>query len=368
MRDPRVIVAMVLLLCAQVVAQPVKVLHLRVSGPIDCAKMAADFGAELERGKASGAGFVVVELDGAEARLDLVRDMGERLRSCGVASAALLSPGGKVGVGQAVLALHAGACYAGARTVIAARPPDPKADPMRLAPAGTDWEQVRREISGVLWSALKDRGGDPELGAVLVEPRASAWVLERDGVPVVVMQEPGDGEPATQIVWAGAAGFERLAFDAPTAAKLKVLSAMATGVGQVLADGGMVEASRDTRAIVSGLGAVRAQTEKSIRSAEVALERVRHELNVKSRLDRTVTVVDYRRAGEAALGMIAAVDETLAGVDRRVGEYPELLVVERPSARSTKAPADSIPGRMESVRKALEKHRVTAREYATRDR
>ena len=364
---PLIVALLLLPLARAAAAQPVKVLHLKVAGAIDCGRMADDFEAELARALSDGVGFVLLELDGKAARPDVLWRMGRALRESGLPSAALLGsgPGASVGAGQVALGLLTDAVYLKPRTSIAAEG-DAERALRALAPPGTDWERVRRELGEAVGAALGRRGGSADLVEVVVSPSRDLWAVE-SGSGLAVSPEPG--QSSTRVVHAEAGELRRVAVDPVTAVSLKLVDGTAAGagggIGAVFQARGVTPAGRERRTIQSGLHSARTRAVRALREAAVEVQRIKAELNFRPRLDRTITDRDYRAAGELALSRIAALDAALADLDAALADYPELLVTE-PSPRSTRPPADSIPGKLQAVRRDLEKHRAVAQEYATR--
>ena len=346
-----------------------QVLHLKLSGEIECRKQVQDVRSELAQAKERGYEVLAIELNGKGARSDLVLQIVRDVRGCGLRSVALLSsgPGSSVGPGQALIALAADSTYITPRTAIAASASDPKIH-REWAPTDTDWDRVQQELVAAAWTSLEARGADPQLAHVLAAPLDAIWAVQRDERLSLTSSPPTTAEEATPIVFASAGGFERLHIDGITAMRLKLVAGTAQSIGEAVSRSQGPAGDRTTREIRSGLHAARQGIVDGLRHATVEVQRTKAHLNVKQRHGgRVITDSDYRKAGEEALDRIRAVDQGLARISARLEEYPELLVEQRPAgSRAIRPPADSIAGQLAAVRKDLEKLRVTASEYATR--
>src|SRR3954452_19210843 len=61
-----------------------RVAHIRVIGDLDNARVARDVGAELERAAREKAGLIVLELEAARSRPDVVWEVGRAVRESAV--------------------------------------------------------------------------------------------------------------------------------------------------------------------------------------------------------------------------------------------------------------------------------------------
>jgi hypothetical protein len=351
-------------LCAQT---GTRILHLKVTGAIDCRKMAEDLEMELQKAAAKGVGLVLLELEGSTARMDVVWTMAQRLKACGLPSAAVLGspPGATAGLGQTVLAVLANRSFITRQTRIVGGSADQRLA-AAAAPAETQWGRIEEELTAALGSRLRERGGSEALAGALVSPTVPMWLVEDASGARVVTEPPDPAAGAAPI--ATRRGEEvAVVIAAPDAIRLKIAEEFASGTGMVLSTLGYRNAGRETVTISSGLSRARERVLRELESTAVELERVKSELNVKQKHDRTITDRDYRDAGRDALMRIERVERALQDLGRTLGEYPELELFPRPpGSRATRPPKDSVPGRLTDLREDLQKLKTTAQEYATR--
>ncbi len=338
-----------------------RIWHLKLSGDLDCERLARDFAAQLERAASDrgGAALVVVELDGNRARPDLVLATGRRLAECRVRTAAYLadSRDHQVGLGQALLGALCTDAFIAPDTRIIHAPAD---DLRALAPADTDWERIAEQLAAEAGPRIESRAGDPGLASILLDARSSAWfVASSEGERIETAQPSGAG---TQFIFFGASGLERLDIDAPLAASLRLVRAASPGVARMVTDlGAKGGASRSRAECSSGLTDAERRLGRSMDDLAVALEQIEESLRVTSaKLDRRPLPIDYRKAGEAALVRIAAAERNLSGAEALAAEYPELMREE------SAAPSASRPRVLANLRRDLSRHRAAAEEYRTR--
>lgn len=345
-----------------------RVWQVRIEGDLDCMKMARDVTAELARARNEKAGLVVLDVDAARSRPDVVWEMGKAVREGGVPAAVFLhnGPDGRVGAGALELGVLAGAAWVGPRTVVRQAPAD---DLRWMAPAEVSWERVERELSGALWVRLKEKEADPGLASVLVAPSKGCWCVRgaEDRHWTLVASEPAKGPQAEQVVFAGAEGYLRLEIGAEALEGLGVARA-APNASQVIAAGGKTGATRVTRTIKNGLSGARGDVGRLLDEARASAHRATDLLDVKTRTKKRVaSAADYHAAGREALAELeqarARVDET----ERVIAEYPEVL--RQPPVSKTKrttVKVDPVSAAIAECRKDQEKLAAQARDYAAR--
>ncbi len=339
-----------------------RIWHLKLSGDLDCDRLARDFAAQLERAASDrgGAALVVVELDGNRARPDLVLATGRRLAECRVRTAAYLadSRDHRVGLGQALLGALCTDAFIAPGTRIIHTPAD---DLRSLAPDDTDWERIAEQLAAETGPRIESRAGDPALASLLLDARSSAWfVASSEGERIETAAQQGGA--GTQFIFFGASGLERLDIDAPLAASLRLVRAGSPGVARMLNDlGARGGASRSRAECSSGLTEAERRLVRSMDDLLVALEQIEESLRVtNAKLDRRPLAIDYRKAGEAALVRIAAAERNLSGAEALAAEYPELMREE------STTPSASRPRVLANLRRDLSRHRAAAEEYRTR--
>ncbi|MFM9997108.1 MAG: hypothetical protein ACKVU4_15070 [Phycisphaerales bacterium] len=335
-----------------------KVWHLKVSGDLDSDELVRGFAAELARAADANAGMILIELDGNRSRPDVVRAMARLVAESPVRVAAYLSdPRDKtVGVGQAIVGLLGSSCLIAPETRLRTLPGD---DLRSLAPEDTEWEPIEQDLADALRTAIEPRGADAQIAELLVRPTIRAWFV-RSPEPAHIENTPTPG--ATQFVFMGARGLERIEVAADLAVDLKLVGGPAPSLTRALSSLGAVSgASRQRSEVTSGLAAAEKTLVHAVDDLRVAVERIEETLRISyTKLDRRPQTHDYRRAGEEALRHIEDTEQSLAAALKLTGQYPELL-------RDRSATPTSGRGRvLGNFRVRLDEHRASAEEYRTR--
>lgn len=337
---------------------------LKVSGDLDSEQLASSFSAELDSLK--DARLLIIELDGNRSRLDLVAKLGARIKACTTPTSILLkdSVDKKVGLGQLLLGAYAKSCFIDPATQVAATPTD---DLRILAPAATSWESIEREVSGSVWTRLGDRSADQSIARALIAPHEDWWVIPGlDPQPwKLSATSPAGGQsgPAPhQIIWATTAGPTRISIPAESAAGLRLCTAQTKTLASILADATLsIRSARTNRSISSGLNDAAATLPRIVDDAKLAARKVATTLTIKSTPSRPTPIDDYRKAGKSALDQIELIQKTLDRADSLLADFPEL------ERRQSPAPKKLVwKPAIEEARKDLEKHRLIARDFATR--
>lgn len=367
------IVALLLLLLAQNTdsprTQPAKLptgkyTTLKISGDLDTELYLRSISTELDKLRA--APLVILELDGNRARTDLVARLATRIATNSPPVAVYLKDtfDKQVGTGQALLAGSARACFIDPETRIRFSLPD---DLRFLAAPETAWESIEQEATGPLWRKLSQQNADLTLPPLLLHPQRDTWA-----VPVTASEawklspaSPAGGQSGPeprQIAWAQDS---RIDIDADTAVALRLATGKTTSAAPILTACGLSPRSSSSRiSIESKFPAAAAALPRILDDAKLALRRIASTLTLKSP-DRTLTADDYRKAGQSALTQISTASRELDRAESLLADYPELNrrpTTEKPS-RTDKGPFRPI---IESLRKDLDKHRTTARDFASR--
>jgi len=292
--------------------------HVRVEGEIDCARFAGEIGRALVEADARGPSLVLLELNGNSARLDLVREIAATLRSLEAPVAVWLvdDEDGKVGVGQLVLGLQVGGVFVapGTRAVNGA-------DLGGLAPAGTDWEQVGRELAAPIWLRLHE--GNEALaplarGLVFGEATrvvrgtrggvasmdARDWV---DGDGLIVVDDGGRVELGSDVLVE--LGLARVAARAHEIAR-DVAGVRGVGRAEVLRSG-LAGAHEASARAVGGL-------DELLGKIEAALE-----VDADGRSRRSAELAAIRRARP----LVRTAIEAIGDLEARLRDYPEVLAL-----------------------------------------
>ncbi len=334
------------------------VVHIKITGDLDCDRLAADFAASLDAAERDGAALIVVEMDGDRWRTDVVWAMGKRVRSSTARVAAFLhDPAGRrVGTGQLMLGMLAGSCWISERTRVVGAAADDRRD---LAPETTDWERVERELTGALWLAIQERAGDPQLGTLLARPTDAAWgVREESGGTRITTSAPATAADAIPFIVADPAGGMRVDMPGELCVRLKAAGEASSVARVVHGAGGGTGASRSRTQLVSALADKPREWTAIMEQTRVTLRRIERDLTLRSTdLGRRPTDADYRRAGDRARRDLDTADSLVAGADRLLGAYPELL-------RGPQGPGRA--ANLADCREELAELRARATEYSLR--
>lgn len=338
---------------------------LKVSGDLDNDYLCKAITTELESTK--DCSLIVLELDGNRARPDLVAKLGAKLKGNPTPITVLLkdTTDKKVGVGQLLLGFYAKSCFIDPTTEIAAASGD---DLKPLGPPSTSWDAIAREIEGAVWTRLGERNADRGLAHALTAPREDWFAL-----PGTDVHQPWRCSPATpaitqsntpprQVIWATSTGVSRITINPETAIGLAICSAKAQNTTPLLADANLsIRSTRTDRTITNGLSEAAASMTRIIEDAKLAARKISTTLTVKSTPTRPASPQEYRKAAQAALDQIDKAQRDLDRADALLSDYPEL---ERRQSPNPKKPV--LKGSIDAIRKDLEKHRLTARDFGSR--
>jgi hypothetical protein len=347
-----------------------RVAHIRVIGDLDNSKVARDVGAELERAAREKAGLIVLELEAARSRPDVVWEIGRAVRESAVSVAAYLheGPDGRLGAGALEVGLLATECHVRKKMTVRDGPED---DRRWTAPPEVGWERVERELTGALWVALKERGADQVLGTLLVARRPSAWCVPEGAGVRIAVSEPalGAGACARQIVFpAETGGVGRVELSAEDLAGLGAVRLGAESVAQVAAANGRGLASRSSRTLQSDLEGARNRAGEAVEGARAATRRAEEALDVRRRARRrTATSLDYHEAARDAQVEIDRAVAQLKSAGEEIAAYPELarLKPDPPGAPKRRSkPESPLLAGISELESAVEKLRVRAEGYA----
>ena len=334
---------------------------LKISGDLDSDHIARTTAAELDR--ARGVPLVILELDGNRSRPDVITKIGARIKSGQPAVAVWLrDPVDKhVGVGQVMLGAFATMCFIDPDTRIMAEPAD---DLRWQAPADTSWETVEQEVTGPLWARLSKLGGDQTLPRVLYAPAQDAWAVpvSMDKPWVLSSAAPAGGTRGPQpqqVVWGMG---PRIELDSEAATGLRLCDDLAKSPNVILSSAGLSPRSaRSNRSIESGLSEAAKRIARVLDDVKVANRRITTMLAMKPGAARP-TAEDYRRAGQSALDQVDRALRELDKADTLLSEFPELNRTREKASPRTGPLRTAI----DALRKDLDKHRTTARDFASR--
>lgn len=363
-----------------------KLIHLRIRGDLDCAKLARDVATELARVRSEEPSFILVELDGDRWRADVVWMIAQEIRATGVPAAAFLNdPRGKrAGTGQFILGLLVSTprptpgsegermtprLFIAPKTIIGL---DPGEDLRDAAPEETDWESVDREMHGAAWLALASLGVDTELAAACLAPTDSVWAVADDatGRRRLTIKRPQTEAGAVQIVERTAAiPSPRVSIDAQLAAELGVVRS-ARNVGDVLTACGVQPRGRVTIEVASGMDQARRDVCRLVSAVEAAVRQAEQTLNDIPRSYRGDYEQKKARAGREAAAVLKDAASALTKAESIIADYPEILRTNPPTrtpvGQDQRTFRDEWRRLFQSLRNEITRLAARADEYAER--
>lgn len=340
-----------------------RVVHLRIVGEIDNARLGRDFAAAAAEIGADDADLVVLEIGANRWRADVLRAMVEAVRAAGLGAgpdqnAAPPRPDParprwivwlndpedrRVGGGAMALGVLADRCYAGPKVEVVHEPGDDQRELAPVEPA-VDWSAVEQELRAAVWRRQSQRKGDLLLAAAVPVPGQLLWVTPRsDGEPGegrtlrIVERDPGrsDGERessagATAMVFrsAGADAAQAgltLRMSPAVLAGLGVVSGQAKDLGQILAAERLVARSTVRKTVASGLIDARRRLTMLVEGVDAAREKLDHTLDVAERERGHDAVRRRQRAGSDSREMAEEAIRRLMEAEALTADYPELL-------------------------------------------
>jgi hypothetical protein len=336
---------------------------LRITGELDSDLFLRTILTELDSLRSLP--LVVLELDGNRARPDLTARLGQRLATQSPPIALFLkdSIDKRVALPYALLSGFTPHCFIDPVTRIESD------DSLRhLAPSDLNWDSIDQDLSGALWRKLTSLDADQSLPLLLLAPSADTYAVPvRAGEPWKLSSSPpaaGQAGPQPrQIIWKDPV---RITIDAQTAIGLRLCAGEARSMAPILTAAGLSPRSSSSRRTPeSGLPAARALLSGILDESKLALRRIHTTLSTKPP-DRPMTTSDFRRIGQSALDQIARLHADLDRAESLLADYPELnhrAPGDKPLRPSDKGEFRPI---LDSLRKDLDKHRTTARDFASR--
>ncbi len=313
---------------AQSSQPPARVLHVTIEGDLDSTKLATDF-ADLLSGPIP-IRAVIIETGANAWRRDVIWHIADAVSQSQARMIVLLHDrkDGRFGMGAMLLALLADTGAIGPRTVLAIEPSDDGTD---LAPPTTDWERVDREMSGLVWVALKRRGLDPAMGEVLLRGTSSLWVSDNPaGLPEIVAEPPVGN--AQRLLELRPDGTVRGGLEVADLLALGLIDAETPDARRLLRDEGLSGVTVERVRLINEVSPTRAQIlraiaslDESIADVQGLLDRVRFPPD-----DRVVPPSEYRKAAHQAATALAAIERLLSSTERLFDDHPELLATPAP--------------------------------------
>lgn len=312
--------------------------------------------------------LVVLELTRPGWRLDVVWALARAIRDSGAEVTVWLNPeGDRVGEGALLLAIIADASAIAPDASLASTPAD---DARSLAPDSTDWEQVEREMSGLLWVALDRRGLDPALAEDLLVAGRPLWANRR-GVDWT-LSGVGSGDASERFLTLHADLSHSLSARAPILHDLRLVDDLADSPRLALLEQG-VNPGRLRRVVLEGnLSGARARVEnllarfdEALYEIDAAMDRVRYPID-----DRVVPNTEYIAAGRTALRDLRAAAALLERAEELFARHPELILTDSsegtPVGRTPDRNAADWRASFTNRRRDLDRLRDRAEDYARR--
>ncbi|MCC6322435.1 MAG: hypothetical protein IT438_13480 [Phycisphaerales bacterium] len=313
-----------------------KVLHLRLKGDLDCMKLVDDLAAATGEARKSGVEVIVLEMSGERWRGDVVSGMMPLFKGAEVLTIAWLNdpPDGRVGSGQAALALLADRCYIGPKTEVVF---EPGHDLRAQAPPTTNWEQVEQDVQAALWGRLGsvERPRDTLLAAALPTPRQPLWaILDRSPglsgarLERLVAESPSAAEAGRFVSLTSGSterGELRLRVEPAMAVSIGIAESSARELGQILAAERLTPAPLTRAELESGLAKARQELVKDLAAFDRAAERMDKALDDAEKQRGVDAARRKRKVGKESLPLGDEAAKSLEAVEALVANYPELL-------------------------------------------
>ncbi|MFG0326789.1 MAG: hypothetical protein ACF8SC_05930 [Phycisphaerales bacterium JB037] len=353
-------------LVAPAAARPPMV-HAVVRCDLDAIAVADDLAALLDTA-ADQRELVVLELTRPGWRLDVVWAIARAIRDSGAEVTIWLNPeGDRVGEGALLLAIIADASAIAPDASLASTPAD---DARTLAPKSTDWEQVEREMSGLLWVALDRRGLDPALAEDLLVAEHPLWANRR-GVDWT-LSGVASGDDSERFLTVHADLSHSLSARASVLRDLRLVDDLADSPRLALLEQGINPGRLRRVVLESNLSGARARVERllaqfdeALYEIDAALDRVRYPID-----DRVVPNTEYIAAGRTALRDLRAAEALLERAEELFARHPELIRTESsegtPVGRSAARNAADWRASFTNRRRDLDRLRDRAEDYARR--
>lgn len=326
----------------------------------------------------ANAGLLLLELDGDRWRADVVWAAGQKIRNSPVPVAVYLSDaaGRSVGGGQLMLGLLATECFVEPGTVVREAPGD---DLRELAPEGSDFEQITRELSGAVYTRLTDLRAPSELADVLVglgsgKAQPLLWALYEPAAQTparVQREDPVEIIPGTRsvpIVTRAFDGSPRLSIPADTGVALRLYRGAQASPASACAALGYRAGIKSHVRLDSGLDDARRRTGADLEAIDTLTERVKALLDLPDPPHAATSPDRYRRAGKSAADEIDAGRALLARCEKALEDYPELLRAPAPGQTAVGGKPSAYAARwrsaVQSRRDRLDKLEARARIFA----
>ena len=336
---------------AQPPPRPHPILHITLSGDLDCARLATDFAQLLSESRDAAASattptsptpVLVLELSGRRWRPDVVLAIARSIRNPQPPIKSIVylnSPAAPIGTGHAALGLVADACFIAPRTHIAFEPGD---DLSATLPDALDAELVTRELRALAWSSLQDRRADPLLTTLIPRPTARLFAVKTPAEPGTVPAAPvlrltttpptsGDyitlfqppADDATQ---------PHLDINTDTLTRTHFAGGIARSLAEILSKQ-TIRSSRTTyKSLSSGLADARASLARTIREIDDARRQSAAAIDEVYRLRSAGAPGRQRRVADDQSPIIAEARKRLQAAEQLTTDYPELLHEPAPGA------------------------------------
>ena len=303
----------------------VRAWRVRLEGDLDAMRLVQLLQVQFTEAARDRAGVILLEVEGRKSRQDVVWRLAQTVRTSSVPVVSYVGRG-EHGAGHVAIAMLAKRVYVHPDAAVVWESSD---DCREFAPADTDWEQVCRQLSGALFQAIKDRGGEPRLAEVMVGPTPDTWIVSdtEDRLSVTFSQPHREGDKSEQVAFGGMAAAAKLHIPAKFVAKGFGIETSATSAGVMRAEN-MTVVSRQPRVIASelhdaasGARSVILGFDARMKSAEESLKAA----NAAGAKPAGQGRAEQARAVERAMRLVTIQEEELRSAESRLREYPEVL-------------------------------------------
>lgn len=318
---------------ARGVTAPQLVFQIHMPEDLDCGAALQELEVIFDEAAERKAAWVLLRLEGNQARLDLAHEVSVLLKGSSVPVAVWLEGGDDhaVGAGQAVIAAFGVRAFVGPKVRCTGSVRGRLED---LAPGKVAWDLHAAELGEWAGTRIVSRRGEATLGDMLCGDPRPLWLLSREDACTLSVSAP---ERGGRSLVSGSPGARTWNFTAADLACLRVVDSIVSDERSVMRALDLARYKVMSRSIDVSVGRARSECDRLLKVADECLRDARDVLDLPEPREHKVAKSRYREAAERAqrrvVDALAALDEVDA-VQLRV---PEVL--------RTPAPAQGLEGR-----------------------
>ena len=297
------------------------VIHLSVSGDIECSQDIRAICAVLDEARATRASLVVIAFSGNNSRLDLVWELGKSIRESSIPVGVFLAdPEDKqVGPGQLCLGLYATFSAIAPGTTIRGLANSPNLAP--LAPDQTSWAAIGAELSEWIQHPRSGRQFPEDLSGAIVAPTGPLWAVFSADAPHLSTQKPGED---TATVITDVHGTFQFALASKTAARLG-LADETPGWSALVAKAGVKTLARTERSVTLGLAQPTRRIKPLMDRIDADTDEIKITLKLPWPASKKTSPDSYHAAAAKAKPKLDDAGAALAELEKLLTDYPELM-------------------------------------------